>query len=85
MFKRGETKVPLVKVLMLAKAINGDPAHMFRLPLEQYEPEVLPVVHAIFGRLLSEEEFRVIEFLREQAPAGDVTIDWIESKRRQTP
>ena len=38
MFKRGEVKVPLNKIPLLAKAINADPAHLFRLALEQYWP-----------------------------------------------
>ncbi|MGZ9053126.1 MAG: helix-turn-helix domain-containing protein [Rhodoplanes sp.] len=35
MMKRGETKLPLDKVPALAKALHVDPAHLFRLALEQ--------------------------------------------------
>src|SRR5271168_2244911 len=36
MFKRGESKLPLNKIPLLSKALGVDPAHMFRLALEQY-------------------------------------------------
>jgi transcriptional regulator with XRE-family HTH domain len=39
MFKRGEARVPLDKIPLLAKALGVDPAHMFRLALEQYWPD----------------------------------------------
>ena len=38
MFKYGEAKVPLDKIPALAKALEIDPAHLFRLALEQYWP-----------------------------------------------
>src|SRR6202051_1152482 len=38
MIKRGESRVPLEKIPLLAKALGVDPAHMFRLAMEQYWP-----------------------------------------------
>ena len=60
MFKRGEVKVPLDKVPALAKALHVDPAHLFRLALEQYWPELGATIEGIFGRTVTEKEF---EFL----------------------
>lgn len=51
MFKRGETKVPLDKIPALAKALEADPAHLFRLGVEQYWPGISDTVRQIFGSL----------------------------------
>ena len=60
MFKRGEVKVPLDKVPALAKALHVDPAHLFRLALEQYWPDLGATIERIFGLTVTEKEF---EFL----------------------
>ena len=60
MFKRGEAKVPLDKIPLLAKALHADPAHLFRLALEQYWPDLGATIGAIFGRMASENEEEII-------------------------
>jgi len=49
MFKRGEAKVPLDKVPILARALNVDPALLFCLAVEQYWPGGAEAVARIFG------------------------------------
>jgi transcriptional regulator with XRE-family HTH domain len=56
MFKRGESRVPLEKIPLLSKALGVDPAHMFRLALEQYWPDRGDIIAKLFGRLASENE-----------------------------
>ena len=56
MMKQGETKVPLDKIPLLAKALNVDPAHLFRLALEQYWPGLGSTITQIFGQLASKHE-----------------------------
>src|SRR5271155_3438289 len=56
MFKRGESRVPLDKIPLLSKALGVDPAHMFRLALEQYWPDRGDIIAKLFGRLASENE-----------------------------
>ena len=51
MFKRGEARVPLDKIPLLSKALGVDPAHMFRLALEQYWPDRGDIIAKLFGRL----------------------------------
>ena len=51
MFKTGMAKVPLEKVPALAKAINVDPAFLFRLALQQYWPDNLDTIAEIFGTI----------------------------------
>ena len=60
MFKRGEAKIPLDKIPLLAKALHADPAHLFRLALEQYWPDLGATIGVIFGRMASENEEEII-------------------------
>ena len=60
MFKRGEARVPLDKIPLLAKALGVDPAQMFRLALEQYWPDLREVIAKLFGRLASENEEEIL-------------------------
>jgi transcriptional regulator with XRE-family HTH domain len=60
MFKRGESRVPLDKIPLLSKALGVDPAHMFRLALEQYWPNRGDIIAKLFGRLASENEEEIL-------------------------
>ena len=60
MLKRGELKVPLEKIPVLSKALGVDPAHMFRLALEQYWPDRSDIIAKLFGRLASENEEEIL-------------------------
>lgn len=53
MFKRGETKVPFEKIPALAKALEVDPAHLFRLGMEVHWPDAAGVIEDVFGRQLA--------------------------------
>ena len=60
MLKRGESRVPLEKIPLLSKAFGVDPAHMFRLALEQYWPDRSEIIAKLFGRLASENEEAIL-------------------------
>jgi transcriptional regulator with XRE-family HTH domain len=60
MFKRGEVKVPFEKIPALAKALHVDPAHLFRLALEQYWPGLGVTIDAIFGRIATANEEEIL-------------------------
>lgn len=64
MFKQGATRVPLVKIGPLAKALHADPAHLMRLALEDYMPETLEALESCLGPLLSENETEMLEIIR---------------------
>jgi hypothetical protein len=53
MFKRGETKIPLEKIPALAKAVEADAAHMFRLAMEAQWPELVTTIAETFGRQMA--------------------------------
>jgi transcriptional regulator with XRE-family HTH domain len=60
MFKHGHTKVPLDKVPALAKALDVNPGHLFRLALEQYWPGAEATIDEIFGRLATKNEEEIL-------------------------
>jgi hypothetical protein len=66
MFKRGETKVPLEKIPLLAKALGVDPIHLFRLGLDQYWPDLQETIAGMFdqGGLITDNEFSLIKEVR---------------------
>lgn len=81
MFKFGQSKVPLDKIPALAKALNVDPAFLFRLAMKQYWKGAEETIAAIFGTVLTENEKMVIAILRE-ATKDDVPAPTGEQIRR---
>ena len=61
MFRSGETAVPLAKIPALAKALEADAAHMFRLSMADQWPDLAGVVDDIFGRdMASKHEVAIL-------------------------
>jgi len=60
MFKRGEAKIPLDKIPALAKALDVDPMHMFRLALLQYWPAMNDMVEKMFGNVATANEEKIL-------------------------
>jgi transcriptional regulator with XRE-family HTH domain len=69
--KRGELKLPLEKVALLAKALNVDPAHLFRLAMQQQWPGEEKVIAEVFGKVLTKNETEIIDFIREIRKGSD--------------
>jgi transcriptional regulator with XRE-family HTH domain len=89
MFKRGEAKVPLDKIPLLAKALHVDPTHLFRLALEQYWPNMGDMIAGIFGRIASENEEAIFlkkwrlatkELDPDPSPALEAAVDRLISE-----
>jgi hypothetical protein len=64
MMKTGETKVPLDKIPLLAKAVNGDPVFMLRLWLEQYWTNQAEIVNTVFDCIATQEEMKLLKGVR---------------------
>src|SRR4051812_12146159 len=71
MFKRGDTKIPIDKVPALAKALEVDVAHLFRLVVETHWPTVLPVIEEIFGGQLASKNEVAIFLTKWRATTAD--------------
>ncbi len=64
MIKHGHTKLPFEKIPPLAKALNVDVGHLFRLTVEQYWPGRRDLIKGIFGNVVSGNEMALISRLR---------------------
>lgn len=72
MFKTGETKVPLDKIPALARALEGDAAHMFRLAMIDQWPELRSTIDIIFGRQMASANEEAIFLARWRATTADM-------------
>jgi transcriptional regulator with XRE-family HTH domain len=71
MVKRGEARVPLEKIPALAKSIEADPAFLFRLALQQYWPDRLDAVAAVFGTVVTKKEAEILARIRQLSNDSD--------------
>lgn len=65
MFKTGEAKLPLDRVPGLARAMNVDPAFLFRLAMQDYWPNLEATIADVFGTLPSKNEVEILARIRE--------------------
>lgn len=56
MFKSGQTRVPLDKIPDFARVLHVDPAHLFRLAMEQYWPDRHDSLNSILGNTVTKNE-----------------------------
>ncbi|MCA0272242.1 MAG: XRE family transcriptional regulator [Proteobacteria bacterium] len=75
MMKTGATKLPLDRVEALAKALETDPALLFRLALQQPgNQKTARAVAEIFGTVLTRNEVAWIEELRAASGESDPVL-----------
>lgn len=72
MFKSGESKVPLDRIPALARALDADPAHLFRLAAIDVWPELAPVVDEVFGRQLASKHEAAIFLTKWRKATGNM-------------
>lgn len=75
MMKQGQTKVPLEKAPLFAKACGVDPAAFTRLVMQEYWPDAWKALHETFGESLTTNERRLVEAYREICEGGDRPVD----------
>ena len=74
MLKRGSTKVPLEKIPALGRALNIDPAFLYRLALEQYWPNEYRTIVEIFGTVCSRNERDILASIRDATSHADPAL-----------
>lgn len=60
MLKNGETKLPLAKLGSFAKAVNTDPAHLLKLCLREYYPDVWEAIKSHLDAAVTSDELRMV-------------------------
>jgi len=81
MIKTGKTKLPLEKVPAFAEAVGVDPAHLLRLILKEYAPEVLDVLNKTLGVSVTQHETQILKVIRKATKESDPAIDADTSKK----
>lgn len=73
MLKNGESKVPLDRVPALARALETDMRHLFRLALEQHfrGAEISAAIAEVFGNVVSNNEMQWVELIRDISNNSD--------------
>jgi transcriptional regulator with XRE-family HTH domain len=74
MFKRGEAKVPLDKIPALAKALHVDPAHMMRLAMEQYWPDLYQIINEVFGGITTKNQREIYAIIQKECKEKDPEV-----------
>lgn len=75
MIKQGHTKLPINKIVPLARALGIEPLHLMRITFQEYLPEAWETLEPLLGQsLVTEEEMAAIKTLR-RAQEG-VELDW---------
>lgn len=74
MFRADQAKVPMDKIPALAEALNVDVGHLMRLGLEQYWPDKMDVITKVFSRIVTENEFELIQEIRERTKDADPKV-----------
>lgn len=64
MLKSGETKLPLAKLGSFAKAVNTNPAHLLKLCLREYYPDVWDAIKNHLDAAVTSDELRMVRALR---------------------
>jgi len=65
MMKLGQTKIPIEKAPLLARACGIDPAEFTRHVMQEYAPAVWTTLEATFGESLTPAERRCLDAFRE--------------------
>jgi transcriptional regulator with XRE-family HTH domain len=74
MIKSGSTRLPLDRVPALARALDADPAYLFRLALAQQSEALVGIVDEIFGPALTQNEKAWIAGIRRASANSDPTF-----------
>lgn len=80
MIKTGDARLPLDRVPALAKALNCDPAILFKLAVEQQDTALAGVLDEIFGTVVTQNE---IGWLREIRDASDHTDPFVTTRAKR--
>jgi transcriptional regulator with XRE-family HTH domain len=74
MMKQGQTRIPLEKAPLFARACGVDPTFFLRLVLEEYHPEAAKIIHDTLGEPPTENERKLIDLYRRAAPLTEIEI-----------
>jgi len=74
MMKQGQTKVPIEKAPLFARACGVDPAFFLRLVLEEYHEAAWETIRETLGEPLTKNEQDLLALYRRAAPNDEMEI-----------
>lgn len=74
MIKSGANRMPLDRVPALAKALDCDPAYLFRLAVDQQDGALARIIDDIYGANVTRNEGAWLAALREASGNSDPTL-----------
>ena len=75
MLKQGDVKLSLDRVPLLAKALDVDPALLFRLAIEQfYSEDTVRMILSFSGNALSKAEKDILDVIRSATGGKDPVV-----------
>jgi hypothetical protein len=74
MFKQGKTRLPLPKIVPMARALDVDPIHLLRIVMMEYAPETWTVLETVLGEesMLTDCELATIKLIRNASAGNDL-------------
>ncbi|MFN3460853.1 MAG: hypothetical protein ACK4ZN_07575 [Oceanibaculum sp.] len=75
MFKKGTTKVPFNRIPALARVLEVDPKWLFFRAMKEYEPDLIEVIAEIYGQIITDNERRLLEVVREETEFQNPRLD----------
>lgn len=82
MFKTGQTKIPIDKIPGLARSIGVDPLFLMRMAMTEYMPSAWQAIESVADAksLISADELRLLQFVRESAGGLPIDLSAAESR-----
>lgn len=74
MFKQGKTRVPLDKVPAFARVLGLDSRNLLRMAMSEYCPELLAVCEKEFGAVVSRNEQKFLDIMRDELGGFEAKI-----------
>jgi transcriptional regulator with XRE-family HTH domain len=71
MFKTGRTKVPIEIIPKLAELLGVSELYFLKLAMEEYHPEMWKVIERAFGKLVSDNEYDIVDCIRTASTGTD--------------
>lgn len=85
LFKKGKTKFPIKYVVPLCDLLGEDPTEFINTALNEYSPEILPIIERLKGEIVDPEEKKLVNLFRRAkgSAAKLVAEERVEKLKRE--
>ena len=80
MIKQGSTKLPLAKLVAMAKALETDPVQLLRMCMDEYHPEIWETIAPFMESMITQDECKLLTALRDTVGGPFISAQNEESK-----